>query len=104
MKEPRSEASAKIGVLIQTLRSRTTLSRRKLAELADMDVSHLARIEAGQGNPTVETLIQLATALDVQPEIFVQGLTAADLPDRVRPLSVAGYRAMLRDRDQQTSA
>lgn len=63
-----------------------------LAELADMDISHIARIEGGIGNPTVTTLIQLATAFDVSPTYFVEGLTAADLPEQIRPRSNAEYR------------
>ncbi len=64
-----------------------------------MDVSHLARIESGQGNPTVQTIVQLATALDVKPEEFVRGLTAADLPPEIRPYSEADFRRELRRRE-----
>ncbi len=98
MKEPRSAASEKIGALVRDLRHQATISRKLLAERADMDVSHLARIESGQGNPTVQTIIQLATALDVTPELFVKGLTAADLPDDVKPYSEKDFRRELRRR------
>jgi len=98
MKVPRSAASEKIGALVRDLRYKATISRKLLAERADMDVSHLARIEAGQGNPTVQTLIQLATALDVKPEMFVAGLTSADLPADVKPYSEADFRRELRQR------
>jgi len=98
MKEPRSAASEKIGELVRDLRHRATISRKLLAERADMDVSHLARLESGQGNPTLFMLIQLATALDVKPEHFVTGLTAQDLPDDIRPYSEADFRRELRRR------
>jgi len=61
-----------------------------------MDVSHLARIEGGKGNPTLFVLIQLATALEVSPTVFLEGLTAADLPENLKPYSEAGYRKALR--------
>lgn len=97
MKEPRSRASEKIGALVRDLRHKATISRKELAELADMDVSHLARIESGQGNPTLFVLVQLATALEVEPSVFVRGLSAEDLPADVRPYSLsAAVREMRR--------
>lgn len=98
MKEARSRASEHIGRLVRDLRHDATISRKLLAERADVDVSHLARIESGQGNPTLYVLIQLATALDVAPETFIQGLTAADLPEDVRPYSERDFRRELRRR------
>lgn len=104
MKEPRSRASHRVGDLVRDLRHKTSISRKTLAERADMNVSHLARIESGQGNPTLYVLIQLATALDVTPETFVRGLTAADLPEEIRPYSEADFRRELRRRTQSESA
>lgn len=98
MKAPRSRASAHVGQLVQDLRAKSTLSRAKLAARADLDVTHLARIESGQGNPTLFVLIQLATALDVSPTVFVEGLRAADLPDDIKPYSGADFRRELRRR------
>lgn len=85
-------------MLVRELRAKTTMSRAKLAERADMDVSHLARIEKGIGNPTLFVLIQLATALEVSPTAFVEGLTAADLPESIKPYSEADFRRELRRR------
>lgn len=98
MKAPRSRASAHVGQLVRDLRAKSTLSRAKLAARADLDVTHLARIESGQGNPTLFVLIQLATALDVSPTVFVEGLQAADLPDDIKPYSEADFRRELRRR------
>lgn len=98
MKAPRSRASAHVGQLVRDLRAKSTLSRAKLAARADLDVTHLARIESGQGNPTLFVLIQLATALDVSPTVFVEDLTATDLPDDIKPYSEADFRRELRRR------
>lgn len=86
-------------MLIRELRAKASMPRARLADRADMDVSHLARIEAGDGNPTLFVLIQLATALGVKPETFVKGLTAADLPENVKPYSEADFRRELRRRE-----
>lgn len=83
---------------MRDLRLKSTMSRAKLAERADMDVSHLARIEGGQGNPTLFVLIQLATVLEVSPTLFLEGLTAEDLPADVKPYSEADFRRELRQR------
>jgi transcriptional regulator with XRE-family HTH domain len=83
---------------VRELRNKSSISRSKLAQRADMDVRHLARIEAGDGNPTLFVLIQLATALDVKPETFVKGLTSADLPENLKPYSEADFRRELRRR------
>ncbi|WP_175985566.1 helix-turn-helix domain-containing protein [Microbacterium tenebrionis] len=86
-------------MLIRDLRAKAGIPRARLADRADMDVSHLARIESGDGNPTLFVLIQLATALDVKPEVFITGLTAADLPENLKPYSEADFRRELRRRE-----
>lgn len=86
-------------MLIRDLRAKAGIPRARLADRADMDVSHLARIESGDGNPTLFVLIQLATALDVRPEVFITGLTAADLPENLKPYSEADFRRELRRRE-----
>lgn len=101
MKEPRSRASEKFGALVRDLREKATISRKQLAELADMDLSHLARIENGQGNPTLFVIVQIATALGVKPEVFVEGLSAADLPASVRPYSLSAALREMRNRERR---
>lgn len=99
MEPARSSASEHVGRLVRELRAKTSMSRARLAERAQVDVRHVARIEAGVGNPTLFVLIQLATALDVRPERFVKGLTAADLPENIKPYSEADFRRELRRRE-----
>lgn len=100
VKASRSKASERVGRLVREMRSDATLSRAALAARADMDTSHLARIESGQGNPTLFVLIQLATALEVEPTVFLDGLTAADLPESLKPYSEADFRRELRRRER----
>lgn len=87
MQSSRSQASEKVGSLVRDIRQRAGVSRSKLARWADVDVRHVARIEQGMGNPTVFVIIQLATALDVEPAALLEGLTAEDLPDDIKPYS-----------------
>ena len=98
MNAARSQASEKLGVLVRRLREQAAMSRLTLSERSGLNVSHLARIEAGEGNSTLFALIQLATALEQKPEVFVKGLTAADLPQNIKPYSEADFRRELRHR------
>jgi len=54
-----------LGDRVRHLRNERSLSQEKLAELADIHVNHLRRIELGQANPTYLVLIRIAAALDV---------------------------------------
>lgn len=96
MQEPRSRASEKVGRVVAELRLAATMSRKRLAERAALDERNLARIESGQGNPTLFVLIQLATALDIPVARLVEGLEASDLPNEIKPYSEAEYRRALR--------
>lgn len=54
-----------LGERIRRLRNEQSLSQEKLAELADIHVNHLRRIELGQANPTYLVLFRLAAALEL---------------------------------------
>lgn len=70
-----------VGGNIQRLRVRAGMSLRELAALAGVSTSTLSGIEAGGGNPGVETLVSIAGALGVpfsdlvmphEPDVRVQ--------------------------------
>jgi transcriptional regulator with XRE-family HTH domain len=58
----------KFGERINKIRTRKKLSFRKLAQLCNIDYSDLSKIEKGQINITILTLIELAKGLDVHPK------------------------------------
>lgn len=55
------------GKKLKILRTARKLSVRKLALEADMDWSQVHRIEKGESNPTLTTIMILADALQVDP-------------------------------------
>jgi transcriptional regulator with XRE-family HTH domain len=60
-----------LGNRIRELRKERSLSQETLAELADIHVNHLRRIELGQANPTYLVLLRICAALDVElPELL----------------------------------
>lgn len=76
MPQKHSAASVEVGRRIAAIRTRATISARSLAECADMDLTNYQRIERGEGNPTLTTLIQIATALEVDVAELITGLGA----------------------------
>lgn len=54
-----------LGRAIQEVRRSKKISQEKLALLAEVDLSHVGRIERGDNNVAVLTLARLAKALDM---------------------------------------
>lgn len=53
-----------LGSRVRRLRARRGITRKVLAQVADVSERHLASLEAGDGNPSVLILSQVAAALD----------------------------------------
>lgn len=59
--------------IVKKLREEKGLSQEKLARLADVSNNTIVNIEAGkQINPTIETLMKIAKALDKNIDIFLK--------------------------------
>ena len=61
-------ASAKtvFGENVKRVRKHSGMSQESLALRIDADQAYISRIEAGQLNPTIETIAEIAKALDVE--------------------------------------
>lgn len=60
-----------LGNRIKLLRKEKGLSLRQLAQLCDIDYSDISKIEKGQRNIQVSTILELARGLDIHPkELF----------------------------------
>ena len=60
---------SKLPKTVEKLRKKSGLSQEKLARLADVSNNTIINIEAGkQNNPTIDTLMKIAKALDVGVE------------------------------------
>ncbi|PWL77944.1 XRE family transcriptional regulator [Candidatus Gastranaerophilales bacterium] len=61
----------KIGKKIAYLRKNKKFSQERFSEKANISVIYLGKIERGEANPTLEKLIKITKALDVEiVEIF----------------------------------
>ena len=55
-----------IGLRMKELRKRRGLSQEKLAEMAETSPNYLSRMERGTENPTLDMLIKIADALNLE--------------------------------------
>lgn len=62
----------RVGFNARALRTAQSLTLELMAEKSGLDVAHLARIENGQTNPTLATLLRVAQGLCVSVEVLVR--------------------------------
>ena len=55
-----------LGVRVKALRKQLDLSQSTLADRCGVFRTYISQIEAGIANPTLDTLVHLATALEVE--------------------------------------
>lgn len=60
------------GQVIGLLRTQKKLSQKQLASRANLARSHLAMIENGRKSPSVETLWNIAAALDMPLSVIIK--------------------------------
>ena len=58
----------RFGENLKKIREAKGISQRGLASLCNVDHSHISRIEKGDKNITVLTILELAGALEVKPK------------------------------------
>lgn len=61
-------AKQQLGASVRVLRGTAELSQEELGLRINLDQSYISRLESGQLNPTLETIAELAAALDVSLE------------------------------------
>lgn len=78
------EVMQQLGGNVQRLRRKKRLTQQALAELAGLDLSYTQRVERGQVNVTLGTLVTFADALGVPPAALLK-LGKAPVIRRGRP-------------------
>jgi transcriptional regulator with XRE-family HTH domain len=66
-----SNIAKRLGKKIKLARVEKDMSQSNLAHAADIDSSHIGKIERGELNITVVTLFRLAQALGCSPTILL---------------------------------
>lgn len=73
-----------VGARVRTLREQRGISQQRLAELSDISVDAVGKVERGVYSPTLDTLASLARGLDVSLAELVAASSVRDTP-RVNP-------------------
>ena len=64
-------AVKRIGEKLAYIRKSKKISQIRLAEMTDMNFNYIGQIERGQANVTINTVIKIADALDIEiKELF----------------------------------
>jgi transcriptional regulator with XRE-family HTH domain len=66
MREIKMNMKKQIGLRLKEIRKRRGLSQEALAERAETSPNYLSRMERGTENPTLDMLIKIAVALEVE--------------------------------------
>ena len=70
----KEELQILIGKNIRDARKRKNVSAQELASRCDFEKSTMARLEAGNTNPTIFTLYKISQALGVKMREIVEGV------------------------------
>lgn len=57
-----------MGRRIKSARQRASMSQERLAELVNLSAVHISNMESGSGNPSLNTLVNIANALSVSTD------------------------------------
>ena len=101
MVHPHSEAARVLGDRIRTRRNELGISQLDLADLVGMHSSNIGKIERGEANPTLHSLVRIAVTLEIDPGMLVSGLGADSIPEHEHQLTA---REFLRARDGRAGA
>lgn len=66
MAQPRSQRHLAYGLAFREARSGRGFSQERLAHLSGLDRTYVSGIERGERNPSLDNLLKLADALNVQ--------------------------------------
>ncbi len=91
-----------IGIYIRKYRTAAGMSQDKLAELCDVSSKHIGVLERGERSPSLETLINIANALNVSADMLLcdvldtqVGIRQTMLGDKIGALSQEQQRDIL---------
>lgn len=70
----RNEIRYKLGRNIKAERIRKDITQEEFAEMIDMSLSHVSKLEQGLTSPTAIALFKMAKTLDIPMEKFFEGI------------------------------
>jgi len=86
-----SAAAAEVGRRIRVTRQELGISLEDLGALSEINWTTIGKIERGASSPTVETIVRLATALEIDAGALISGIRADDYGARSHQLSARDF-------------
>jgi len=69
-------AAPAVGMRVRQLRNDAGLTLEQASAQMDIDLKHLQKVEAGQLNVTLVTILRIADGLGVAPSVLFDGIAA----------------------------
>lgn len=82
-----SAAAEEIGRRVRAARNERGISLEDLGHLSEMNWTTIGKIERGASSPNVESIVRIASALQVDPAIFISGITPDYYGERTHQLT-----------------
>ena len=98
MPKKHSAAARIIGSRIRAVRQDLGISLEDLGELSEVNWTSIGKIERGVSSPTVETLVRIAGALEIDPASLVSGVKPTDYNRKANQLTA---RDLIRARNAE---
>ena len=78
--DPPSPVVTQFGSRLRAVREATGISQERLAHICGLDRTYIGVIERGKKNPSLVTIVRIATGLQVDPAELVRGLGSDEEP------------------------
>ncbi|WP_285113328.1 helix-turn-helix transcriptional regulator [Leifsonia sp. fls2-241-R2A-40a] len=91
MKNAVAPAAQLLGERIRCVRIQLGLSQEAIASLASMHVTNFGKIERGDANPSLLTIVRIAAVLGTDVASLTQDITGEHLPAGVRVLRARDF-------------
>lgn len=82
-----SPAAEEIGRRVRAARNQRKISLEDLGHLSDVNGTTIGKIERGVSSPSVESVVRIAAALEIDPGMLISGITATDYGDSQHQLT-----------------
>jgi transcriptional regulator with XRE-family HTH domain len=69
-----NDIKAQLGENVKHFRLEAKLSQEELANLSSLHRTYIGSIERGERNVSLENIVQIARALNVNPEVLLKGI------------------------------
>ncbi len=77
-----------LGLKIKELRKQKHLTQEQLAEMVELDIGYISKLEVGRNFPKIGTLEKIAKALDVELALLFQFTPTKDIDFREEILKI----------------